>query len=332
MYQSLYYFWSKDTSLPKFPTVDITNQSPSQVANLLTSYYNQGYRLFLGPNFGFTLATYDILNWFSSHPDAICINLFSGTTIPNIPSNIYRLTPKASEIIDLLIKKIQTSIKIYYIYDYDDPLGISVNSILQNFSTVNGKTYKSFAINSSPGNLTVTNMLDFFGVNPINNPVTTSDTNIILSNLNLQNYLNLYSDVSMNQIVCPQYIGTSQIDPIIPVEGTVLNENLYVLDITYPSTSYLWNQNRLFLTNEYISDTDSRQLLNALNIMQYILSGKDIRLLGSNSGTLQFSQIDNNIMFPSALIQQYQSTSNKFVNYEIDFTDPLLGVFTATFV
>jgi hypothetical protein len=136
----------------------------------------------------------------------------------------------------------------------------------------------------------------------------------------------------MNQIVCPQYIGTSQIDPTIPIEGTVLNENLYSLDITYPNSSYLWNENRLFLTNEYISNTDSRELLNGLKMMQYILAGKDIRLLGSHLGTLQFNSINNNIMFPSVLLQQYQSASNKFVNYEIDFSDPLLGIFTATFV
>ena len=86
------------------------------------------------------------------------------------------------------------------------------------------------------------------------------------------------------------------------------------------------------MTNKYSSNTDSRQLLNALKMMQNILAGKDIKLLASHSGTLQFSPIDNNIMFPSTLIQQYQSASNKFVNYEIDFTDPLLGIFTATFV
>lgn len=332
IYQSLYYFWSKDSSLPKFPTVDISNQTSSQVANLLTNYYNQGYRLFLGPNYAFTLATPDVLNWFSSHPDAICINLFSGADITDIPLNIYRLTPQASEILPLLISKITNSIKVYYIYDAGDTLGETVNQILSSYCIANSKTYKHFAIDSTHSNLTVPSMLDFFGVDPINNPVTVNDINIIVSNSNLQNYLNLYSDVSMNQIVCPQYIGTSQVDPTIPVEGTVLNENLYTLDITYPSSSYLWNENRLFLTDEYSSNTDSRQLLNALKMMQYILAGKDIKLLGSHLGTLQFSATNNNIMFPSVLIQQYQSASNKFVNYELDFTDPLLGVFTASFV
>lgn len=351
-YQSLYYFWSKDSSLPKFPTVDIINQSPSQLADLLTSYYNQGYRLFLGPNLGVTLSTPDILNWFTSHLDAICISLFGGVIMPNIPPNIYRLTPQADEIIGLLIKRINASEKVYYIYDLNDPLGTTVNTFLNRYcgSTQPNqptqfkletpapkpfKPYKSFAIISTtpttPTNLTVQNMLDFFEIDSPNQ-VTASDINIIISNLDLQNYLDLYMDDKMNQIVCPQYIGTSQIDPRIPSEATILNENLYSLDVTYSSSSYLWNENRLFLTDKYISSTDSRQLLNSLNIMKYILAGKDIRLLGSNLGTLQFSSINNNIMFPSILIQQYQSIPNKFVKYEIDFTDPLLGNFVATFI
>lgn len=335
IYQSLYYYWYSDSSLPKFPTVDITDLTSLQVADLLTSYYNQGYRLFLGPNYGFTLATTDVLNWFSSHPDTICINLLSGVTIPNCPLNIYRLTSQAENIISLLISKLQASQKIYFIYDNGDPVGISVNYILQSFCTSTSKPYKSFAIDSTHSNLTVTNMLDFFGIgssDPDNTPVTSNDTNVILSNSNLQNYLNLYTDVSMNQVLCPQYIASGQVDPTVPTEGTILNNNLYLLDLTYPSTSYLWNKNRLFLTDKYSSNTDSVQLLNALKMMKYILAGKDIKLLGSHSGTLQFDPATNNIMFPSVLIQQYQSTPNTFVNYEINFTDPLLGIFTASFI
>jgi hypothetical protein len=321
----------KDNSLPKFPITDISGYTPSQLVDLLDTYYTQGYRLFLGPNFGDVLATTPILTWFSTHPDTVCISLFSGIDIPNIPLNIYRLSPLASEIISLLITKINESEKIYFIYDFGTPIGTYVNFVLQSYSTTIGKPYKSFAINSTPGNLTVTNMLDFFGIDPSNNPVTINDVNIILSNSNLQNYLNLYSDVSMNLIVCPQYIASGQVDPIIPSQGTVLNENLYSLDITYPSTSYLWNENSLYLTEKYSSNTDSLQLLNALKIMQYILAGKDIKLLGSHLGTLEFNSNNNTIKYPSVLTQQYQSTPNKFVNFEINFKDPLLGTFTADF-
>jgi hypothetical protein len=331
VYQSLYYFWYKDTSLPKFPITDITGKTSSEVAELLTNYYNQGYRLFLGPNFGDTIGTIQVKSWFSSHPDTTCICLFAGIPDPSIPKNIYRLSPLSTLILELMVKKIYASDKVYFMYDTGSPIGETTNLALANFCAIAGKTYKSFSIATYGSNLSVTNMLDFFGIDPINNTVTENDINIILSNSYLQNYLNLYSDVSMNLIVCPQYIASGQVDPTIPNEGTVLNENLYSIDITYPSTSYLWNENRLFLTNEYLSSTDSLQLINALKMMRYILAGKDIKLLGSHLGTLEFTST-NTIKYPSVLTQQYQSTPNKFVNFEINFTDPLLGTFTAEFV
>lgn len=334
LYNSLYYFWYLDTSLPKFPITDITDFTGQDVANALTSYYGEGYRLFLGPNFGHLIATTEVLDWFRSHPDTICISLSSGVTILDAPLNIYRLSSKDSEVIALVINKIYASQNIYYIYDYGDPVGTSVNNILYNlFGTSTTHIYNSFAIDSTSSNLTVSNMLAFFGINPVSaNPVTVNDLVIILSNANLQNYLNLYENTSMNAVVAPQYITSNQVDPSVPSEGTVLNNNLYSLENTYPNTSYLWNENRIYLTDIYLSSTESRQLLNALKMMQYILAGKDIKLLGSHSGTLQFSTIDSNILYPSVLFLQYQATPNKFVNYEINFQDPLLGIFNATFV
>lgn len=332
MYQSLYYFWFSDSSFPKFPITDISGYSNSQLASLLTTYYGQGYRLFLGPNFGDAIASSDIQNWFKGHPDAICLCLFAGVGITNPALNIYRFSPLATNILNLLIAKIIASQKVYFIYDSGTPIGIYVNSVLTNLCASLSKPYKSFAITAGAANLTVANMLDFFGIDPSNNPVTVNDVNIILSNNNLQNYLNLYNNTLMNQIVAPTYIASGQVDPTVPVTGTVLNENLYTLDITYPSTSYLWNNNRIFLTEEFSSSTDSLQLLNALKMMQYILLGKDTKLLGSHVGTLQFNTSDNTIKFPSVLTQQYQSTPNKFVNYEINFTDPLLGTFNANFI
>ena len=66
-------------------------------------------------------------------------------------------------------------------------------------------------------------------------------------------------------------------------------------------------------------------------MIQYILAGKDIKLLGSHSGALQFDK-NNVIMYPSFLIKQFQFTPNTFINYEITFQDPVLGVFTSFFV
>jgi hypothetical protein len=333
IYQSLYYFWYKDASLPKFPIIDISGLSSLQVANLLTTYYNQGYRVFLGPNLGHTLATSDVLNWFAAYQNTICISLLSGVAIPNIPLNIYRLTSKISDVVPLFASLINSHQKIYYIYELDDPAGTNLNQILQYLF---GPThiYKSFAIDASGNNLTVSSMLNFFGVDPSNNPVTTSDIVIIFSNLYLQNYINLYNDVSMNQIVAPQYIGSFILNLNVPINGTVLNKNLYALSPVYPNTSYLWNENTQYLINKYFNglNINSYGTINALKMIKYILEGKDIKLLGSHIGILQFSSVDNNIMFPSFLLERYQSLSNAFVNYEITFQDPLLGNFSAFFI
>ena len=333
LYQSLYFFWSKDPSLPKFPTIDITALSSSELATSLTTYYNQGYRVFLGPNFGYKLSTTDILNWFTNHPDAICISILSGVTISNIPSNIYRLNQKESETIALLAPIIQSYTKIYYIYDAGDPTGISINYFL-NATFGSTHAYKSFAINSAvPANaLTVANMLAFFGVSPVSNPVTGADINIIFSNINLQNYMNLYNDVSMNAVTAAQYIVSNQIPPAVPATGTVLDENLYKIQPTYPNASYLWNENNKYLNDAYGTDTTSYQLLNSLKMIEYFLAGKDIKLLGSHSGVLQFSAVDKNILFPSFLIKRYQFSTYTYANFQIKFQDPLLGVFTASFV
>jgi hypothetical protein len=333
---SLYYFWYKYTTLPKFPIIDITGSTSSQLANLLTSYYNQGYRIFLGPNFGYLLSAPDTLNWFSSHPDTFCLSLFTGITIPNVPKNIYSFESSDSDTITLLIPKMLESEKIYYIYSYGDPIGAAVNSILEQlFNLVYPRPYKSFEINDpvDPLNhtLSVPNMFNFFGIDPSNNPVTTKDIIIILTNTDLQNYLNLYNDVSMNQIVAPQYEPTGNINLLIPFNGTVLNKNFYSVIEAYPNTSYLWNENNQYLTNKYSSDAISYQLLNALKTIQYILKGKDFKLLGSHSGCFDFGT-NNKIKFASRLFKQYQSESNSFVNNQIIFNDALLGTFSALFI
>ena len=335
---SLYYYWYQDTTLPNFPIIDITGFTSSQLANLLTSYYNKGYRIFLGPNFGYLLNTPDILNWFSLYTDTFCLSLYSAVSIPNVPKNVYSFFASDNDTITLLLSKILQSEKIYLIYTYDEEVGIIVNNILKQVCSAAGKPYKSFPINNpadlSNNTLTVPNMLNFFGIDPSNNPVTTKDAIIILTNTDLQNYLNLYNDVSMNQIVAPQYDTTGNNNNIlIPTNGTVLNKNFYSVIEAYPNTSCLWNENNQYLTNKYVNNnnTISYQLLNSLKMIQYILKGKDFKLLGSHSGCFQFGT-NNKIKFVSRLFKQYQSENNTFINYQIIFNDPLLGAFSGFFV
>jgi hypothetical protein len=131
----------------------------------------------------------------------------------------------------------------------------------------------------------------------------------------------------MNVINTPQYIAFTDTNLIVP---SSLNQKLYMLQTTQVNTSKLWNENRIYLSNKYSSDVISAQLINALKMIQYFLEGKDIKLLGSHLGVVQFNS-QGVIQYPSMLIKQYQSASNTFVNNQIVFQDPVLGKFISNF-
>ena len=241
-----------------------------------------------------------------------------------IPSS--REVKSAFSIIDLFSEKIDTSVKIYYIYEANEPTGIAINTYLQ--QTYGGDhTYNSFSVDASGTNLTVSNMLAFFGFDPMNNPATPDDIVIIYTPSNIQAYLNLYNDSSMDVIETPQYIAFTNTNIDVPAS---LNQKIYMLQTTQVNTSELWNENRIYLSNKYSSDVISSELINALKMIQYFLKGKDIKLLGSHLGVLQFNS-QGVIQYPSMLIKQYQSVSNTFVNNQIVFQDPVLGKFISNF-
>jgi hypothetical protein len=170
-------------------------------------------------------------------------------------------------------------------------------------------------------------MLAFFGFDPVNSPATTADIIILYTPSNIQTYLNLYNNSDMDVIDTPQYIAFTNTNIIVPAS---LNEKLYMLQTTQVNTSQLWNENRIYLSNKYSSDVISSELINALKMIQYFLKGKDIKLLGSHLGVLQFNS-QGVIQYPSMLIKQYQSVSNTFVNDQIVFQDPVLGKFISNF-
>ena len=67
-------------------------------------------------------------------------------------------------------------------------------------------------------------------------------------------------------------------------------------------------------------------------MINYFLQGKNIKLLGSYSGVLQFDPITKDIMFPSYLKRVYKKEVDNFIKYSIIFDDPLLGNFDAQFI
>ncbi len=317
---SLYYYWYEDLTLPKFPIIDTAGVDT--INNLLDTYYNQGYRIFLGMTRSNVLL--NSLSWFTNHPDAIGISLLSAATLPSVPKNIFRLNYSDSYYIQLLRSfLLEPAETIFYIYKEGSAQGVAIYDALNYFYNTKLRT---LVINTTESNLNASALNTFFDGNTI-------DDIILLYLQDIQSYINVYNDNAMIATNANQYNTAVQGDPNISnTAGPKLNLIYFNIYPTYPNTSFLWNKNRQYLTEKYEMSVNSFTLLNAMTMIDYILLGKDVNLLGSHSGVLQFNTINRNLQYISLLFKQYQHMTQQFVNYNISFEDPLLGIFTADFI
>ncbi len=330
---SIYYCWYKDSSLPKFPIID--TEAVVDITPLLDQYYADGYRVFLGMSTPIVLQ--NSKNWFASHPDAVGISQIGAGAIDNVPSNVFRIQVSDSSIIGMFANDILTPAApygIYYVYTESSITALSIKALLQ---YLYGAQVYTQAINDTTYPLDYTTLNPFFTGIQANSVVVT----FLTSN---QSYADAFNDPLMNPVPAKQYLTNISTAPTITNVNAqnALDMKLFDLTETFPNTSNLWNEVRLYLTNKYGVDTTSFETINALKMIQYILAGKDTKLLGSHSGVLQFNPAappsnpppppPRLLKYPSALLTQYQKTQNTFVNYSITFQDPLLGNFTASFV
>ncbi len=330
---SIYYCWYKDSSLPKFPIID--TQAVTDITPLLDQYYAEGYRVFLGMSTPIVLQ--NSKNWFASHPDTIGISQIGAGAIDNVPSNVFRIQVSDSSIIGMFATTVLTPAApygIYYVYTESSITAQSIKALLQ---YLYGAQVYTQAINDTTYPLDYTTLNPFFTGIQANSVVVT----FLTSN---QSYADVFNDPLMNSVPAKQYLTNISTVPIITNMNAqnALDMKLFDLTETFPNTSNLWNEVRLYLTNKYGVDTTSFETINSLKMVQYILAGKDTKLLGSHSGVLQFNPAappsnpppapPRLLTYPSALLTQYQKTQNAFVNYSITFVDPYLGNFTASFV
>ena len=330
---SIYYCWYKDASLPKFPIID--TQAVTDITPLLNQYYADGYRVFLGMSAIIVLQ--NSISWFDSHPDTVGISLFGAGSVDNVPSNVFRVQTSDSSIIGMFVNTILTPAApygIYYVYAEDSITALSIKSLLQ---YLYGAQVYTQPINNTTYPLDYTTLNPFFTGIQANSVVVT----FLTSN---QAYADAFNDPLMNTLPAKQYLANVSTVPTITNINAqnALDMKLFDLTEAFPDTSKLWNDVRLYLTNKYEVDTTSFETINSLKMIQYILAGKDTKLLGSHSGVLQFNPAappanpppppPRLLKYPSALLTQYQKTPNVFVNYSITFEDPLLGNFTASFV
>jgi hypothetical protein len=317
---SLYYYWYEDLTLPKFPIIDTAGADT--INDLLDTYYNQGYRIFFGMTRSNVLL--NSLSWFTNHPNAIGISLLSAATLPSVPKNIFRLNYSDSSYIQLLRSFfLDPAETIFYIYKEGNAQG---EAIYNAFNYLYSDKLKTLIIDVDETNLNASTLNTFFDGN-------TANDIIFIYLQGIQSYIDVYDDPTMLPTLSKQYNAAVQADPeISATAGPKLNLIYFNIYPTYPNTSFLWNENRQYLTEKYGLSVNSFTLLNAITMIDYILLGKDINLLGSHSGVLQFSETTRNLIYISLLFKQYQYGSQTFVNYNISFQDPVLGTFIANFI
>ena len=330
---SIYYCWYKDASLPKFPIID--TQTVTDITPLLDQYYADGYRLFLGMSIPAVLQA--SVGWFTSHPDTVGISQFGAGAIDNVPSNVFRIQLSDSSIIGMFASTILTPAApygIYYVYAEGNVTAESIKALLQ---YLYGAQVYTQAINGA-------NPLNYTTLNPFFTGIQANSVVVTFLTSN-QAYADAFNDPLMNPIPANQYL-TNYVNAIPTITNVnaqnALDMKLFNLTETFPNTSNLWNEARQYLTDKYGTETTSFETINSLKMVKYILAGKDIKLLGSHSGVLQFNPAappanpppppPRFLTYASALLTQYQKMSDTFVNYSITFEDPSLGNFAASFI
>ena len=318
--QSLYFYWYNNPDFKPFPIID-TKSSIPYTLGLLDKYYNEGYRIFLG--FSRSSVLIETLQWFNDHPDAIGISVWSTAIDLRIKKNIYRMEPSDNYIIGSITSELENARTVYYIYTGYELAPLNVLKILQDNPNINLKTY---AIEKNNINLTVFDLNNFFiGSN--------EDDVTLLYIFDEQAYFNLYNETPPLTFPGNQYDVINTRTPQIYGTGQdILNNKLYYIQSISPNTSILWRKNAAYLTDEYKTETTSFGLCNALSMINHLLLGRNVGLLGSYSGVLQFDPITKDILYPSYLKRVYNKNVDNFVKSSLIFDDPLLGKFEAQFI
>ena len=303
--------------MPKFPIID-TTASLTKTIELLDKYYNEGYRIFLG--FSRSTMLFSVLPWFNNHQDAIGISLTSKSSNLNIKKNIYRLEYPQNLLIDTLLPKFEAAEILYYIYTEDELVALDYLNILENDKNINLKT---LVIKKDSSNLTLDVLKTFLEGSSI------KDIILLVLFYNQQTYFDLYNEGLYFDGL--QYYIIGALPTLTGESKNILNKKLLNIQSVFPNTSLLFRKNAEYLTEKYKKISQSYGLINALMMIKYMLEGKNISLLGSHLGVLQFDE-NNDLKYQSFLTRVYDKKVNNFMKYQLEFNDPLLGYFTAEFI
>ncbi len=317
---SIYFTWYQDDSLPKFPIIK-TNATIENNLELLNKYYNEGYRYFLGFSRSTILA--GVLQWFLDHPDTIGISLNSGAISLSVPKNVYRLISTLYSLLPITDFYSKNADIIYYIYNENELVSRDMKLLLENDPLTKDRLRIYPIINDSSYNVDdLTNFLQDSKPNDI----------IFLGIFEPELYSNLYNNGLLFEGNQYTLVGIPlNVNEFEEPCASILNLKYFNVGNIYTNSSLLYRENYEYLVNKYGTDADNGNIQNALKMIQYFLLNKNINYLGSYNGTLQFD-INNDLKYPSYLIEQYVKEFKALTKYSIFFDDPLLGKFEANFV
>ena len=300
MINSLYFLWYEDTSFPKFPIIE-TNGTIENNLELLNKYYDEGYRIFLGFSRSTILA--GVLPWFLEHPDVIGISLSSGALSLAIPKNVYRLINPLTNFSPALNIISKNSQNVYYIYDNNELITRDTLKFLENDPSVKDKLKSYPIIDESSYN--VPDLSAFLSG-------STSNDIILLAIYDSDLYSNLYNEGLF-------FDGN---------QYTIIGNNLDIYNFIEPCASILnrkyFEVNNIFTNNSLFYRENSKytnfDTLNALKMIEYFLTNKNIDTLASYDGTLEFD-IFKDLKYSSYLFNQYIKELISFKKYSIIFEE-----------
>ena len=229
------------------------------------------------------------------------------------------MTPTDNYVLESVIPQLESSSKLYYIYNKDEVACLNIIELLEKNPLINSKLVL-YGINSDSSNLNVDDLQNLFK----NSDEFESVLIYLFKNNDLEQYINLYN----NGLTFPgkQY-NMNLLIPLIKGEASnQLNGKFNVITFKGTNTSIIWRKGYEELGENNYSST----ALNILNMLNTLVEKKNINNINSHFSILQFDPVSRDIIYPTFLVETFRD--GKYNNTFLSVDDPDLGKYQATFI
>lgn len=309
--EAIYDLQYRKTSFSKFPIVN-TEGSIEKTLQFLRSYYDQGYRIFMG--FSRSTILDAVMFWFLEHPDVIGISLSSGLISTSIPKNIYQMQPSMDIILDSIEDDLLNATNIYYIYDMNESSSLKMLNLLKEDIRTSSKI-KTYGISSSLS-YHITLLQTFLNG-------STSNDLLLLSIYDPDSYLQLYREgLNFNG---KQYFVMGKYPKIRNIPNG-FDGKIHRMDLVGCTTSELYRKNRESIQEKKSDLITIGNILDAMELTHRFVKNKEIHTLGGHNAIFDWNE-QRELKYGS-----YQIWKNNEINVEYQLAyfyteDPVYGKF-----